>query len=131
MAKNISLLGADYPDVPAVVLPKTGGGTAKFVDPDEMAWETVTLQNNQTEQSVNSKYTEIFIEGTFSAGQKLLFHGPLGTNAQSIRQDTGFYYSASACGSGVVMFYAHSVQIYKPYYGGSETTFSSIKAWAR
>ena len=36
MAKNISLLGADYPDVPAVVLPKTGGGTAKFVDEDDM-----------------------------------------------------------------------------------------------
>lgn len=35
MAKNISLLGADYPDVPAVQLPKTGGGTATFVDADE------------------------------------------------------------------------------------------------
>ena len=32
MAKNISLLGADYPDVPAVVLPQTGGGTATFTD---------------------------------------------------------------------------------------------------
>lgn len=32
MAQNISLLGADYPDVPAVQLPKTGGGTATFYD---------------------------------------------------------------------------------------------------
>lgn len=32
MAKNISLLGADYPDVPAVTLPQTGGGTATFYD---------------------------------------------------------------------------------------------------
>lgn len=32
MAQNITLLGASYPDVPAVVLPKTGGGDAKFVD---------------------------------------------------------------------------------------------------
>ena len=32
MAKNITLLGASYPDVPAVVLPQTGGGTAKFMD---------------------------------------------------------------------------------------------------
>lgn len=32
MAQNISLLGADYLDVPAVILPKTGGGTAQFVD---------------------------------------------------------------------------------------------------
>ena len=32
MAKNISLLGANYPDVPAVELPQTGGGTALFTD---------------------------------------------------------------------------------------------------
>lgn len=32
MAQNISLLGADYADVPAVNLPKTGGGTARFDD---------------------------------------------------------------------------------------------------
>ena len=36
MAKNISLLGANYPDVPAVVLPKTGGGSAMFVDADDV-----------------------------------------------------------------------------------------------
>lgn len=32
MAQNITLLGANYPDVPAVDLPKTGGGTARFSD---------------------------------------------------------------------------------------------------
>lgn len=32
MAKNISLLGADYPNVPAVQLPQTGGGLATFYD---------------------------------------------------------------------------------------------------
>ena len=32
MAKNITLMGADYPDGPAVQLPKTGGGTATFYD---------------------------------------------------------------------------------------------------
>jgi hypothetical protein len=32
MAKDISLLGASYPDVPAVDLPQTGGGTARFYD---------------------------------------------------------------------------------------------------
>lgn len=29
---NISLWGASYTDVPAVTLPKTGGGTATFTD---------------------------------------------------------------------------------------------------
>ena len=32
MAKDISLLGATYHDVPAVTLPKSGGGTASFTD---------------------------------------------------------------------------------------------------
>lgn len=32
MAQNITLMNADYPDVPAVILPKTGGGTATFTD---------------------------------------------------------------------------------------------------
>ena len=32
MAQNITFLGAEYSDVPAVTLPKTGGGTATFID---------------------------------------------------------------------------------------------------
>lgn len=32
MAQNITLLGASYSAVPAVTLPKTGGGTAAFYD---------------------------------------------------------------------------------------------------
>lgn len=32
MAQNITLMGANYSAVPAVTLPKTGGGTAKFID---------------------------------------------------------------------------------------------------
>ena len=32
MAQNITLLGASYSDVPSVLLPKTGGGTAQFDD---------------------------------------------------------------------------------------------------
>lgn len=32
MAQNITIMGASYSDVPAVDLPKTGGGTARFYD---------------------------------------------------------------------------------------------------
>lgn len=32
MAQNVTLLGASYQNVPAVDLPKTGGGTARFTD---------------------------------------------------------------------------------------------------
>lgn len=36
MAQSITLLNATYPDVPAVVLPKTGGGTATFYEEGEL-----------------------------------------------------------------------------------------------
>lgn len=36
MAQNITLLGASYNDVPAVILPKTGGGTATFIEEGEL-----------------------------------------------------------------------------------------------
>ena len=35
---DIDLLGAVYPDVPAVDLPKSGGGTARFYDPNEILY---------------------------------------------------------------------------------------------
>ena len=41
MAQNIELLGATYNDVPAVDLPKSGGGMARFVDVTE-AMQLVT-----------------------------------------------------------------------------------------
>ena len=39
MAQNITIAGASYSDVPALNVPKAGGGTAKFVDTSE---DTVT-----------------------------------------------------------------------------------------
>lgn len=34
MAKNVTIAGASFPDVPAIEVPKTGGGTASFWDMD-------------------------------------------------------------------------------------------------
>ena len=36
MSQNITLWGATYSNVPALTLPKTGGGTAKFIEEDEL-----------------------------------------------------------------------------------------------
>jgi len=36
MAQNITIWGASYSDVPAVTLPKTGGGTATFYEEGEL-----------------------------------------------------------------------------------------------
>ena len=40
MAQDITLMGASYSDVPAVELPKTGGGLAKFTDVSDTTAET-------------------------------------------------------------------------------------------
>ena len=32
MAQNVTLWGANYPDVPSLIVPKTGGGNAQFYD---------------------------------------------------------------------------------------------------
>lgn len=42
MAQNITLLGATYNDVPSVMLPKDGGGQAKFID--ETAWSWLAVE---------------------------------------------------------------------------------------
>lgn len=36
MAQNITIWDASYSNVPAVTLPKTGGGTAKFIEEGEL-----------------------------------------------------------------------------------------------
>lgn len=42
MAKDITLLGANYEDVPAVKLPQTGGGEATFFDLDDVDYAAST-----------------------------------------------------------------------------------------
>ena len=59
MAQNISLMGASYPDVPAVVLPKTGGGTAKFSD---------TSDATATADKILQGYTAYGADGTKLTG---------------------------------------------------------------
>ena len=70
MAKNISLLGADYPDVPAVVLPKTGGGSAIFVDPDELFITDSFTTDSQT--------VAVDARGVFSKSVSKSGYTPLG-----------------------------------------------------
>lgn len=64
MAQNITLLGAQYSDVPAVTLPKTGGGSALFADPSVV---TATASDvAQGKYFIDSSGT--LTEGTSSGG---------------------------------------------------------------
>ena len=65
MAQNISLMGAEYTDVPAVVLPKTGGGTAQFDD---------TTDANATAEDVLTGKT------AYVNGKKIIGTGNVGGN---------------------------------------------------
>ena len=64
MAQNITLLGANYPDVPAVTLPITGGGTATFSDTRSVTYNlsggataSVTPSETVTGQGFSVKLT--------------------------------------------------------------------------
>ena len=50
MSQAITLWGANYTQVPAVDLPKTGGGTARFVDEDEVVTYYVSSSNPTSAQ---------------------------------------------------------------------------------
>lgn len=74
MAQNITLLGASYSDVPAVMLPKTGGGTARFTD---------TSDANVTEDKMLAGATGYGAAGSKITGTVTVVHYYTGSGAPS------------------------------------------------
>ena len=98
MAQNITLMGASYTAVPAVTLPKTGGGTASFTD--------VTDTTAAASDVASGKYfytaAGVRTQGTSSGGGgtsnfKLLATKALGTisTSSTTAADTGQTISVS------------------------------------
>lgn len=61
---NITLLGASYTNVPAVDLPKTGGGTVRFYEdePSDLTTKTITLNGTYDPEDDNADgYSEVTV----------------------------------------------------------------------
>lgn len=53
MAQAITLWGASYTQVPAITLPKTGGGTAKFIDEASVVTYYTSTSSPTSQQGSN------------------------------------------------------------------------------
>ena len=118
MAQNITLMGASYSAVPAVTLPKTGGGTASFTD--------VTDTTAAASDVASGKYfytaSGVRTEGTASGG------GGTSKNAQVVQGTTRTNSSTlTAIGAELTVSKAGKYDI---YYACLRTNTSSSYTWA-
>lgn len=93
MAQNISLLGASYSAVPAVTLPRTGGGTARFDDCTVVTAAASDVASGKVFVASDGTITE----GTNSGGggASNFVHGEFHTNSSAGVQSVTIPYTGN------------------------------------
>lgn len=108
MAQNVVINGVTYSDVPKVEIPKSGGGTAQFVDTDDAtlasgasmldgvtAYAAGTKYTGSIQSKSAQTYTPTTSDQTIAAGQYL-------SGAQTVKGDANLM--AANIKSGVTIF---------------------------
>ena len=73
MAKNVTVAGASYPDVPSVDLPQTGGGTASFYDVSDTTATAEDVVDGKVFVSANGTIT--IGSATMGTEMKIMSYG--------------------------------------------------------
>ena len=118
MAQNITLSGASYSDVPSILLPKTGGGTAQFDD--------TTIASNAASASDILSGKLAWVNGSLITGTGTGGGGSAGT----ITQDgNGYLVVSDQAGGGGGSSYTllDSIDITASTTSTSSTTLQSVQ----
>ena len=99
MAANITLLGANYPNVPAVILPRTGGGTAKFIEESEIVKQPDVLNATRTALT-SGTVTAVTSDGSWYAVRAINSSASGGCAAYIQDSNGSAYYAAVAAKDG-------------------------------
>lgn len=84
MPKNITLMGASFSDVPAVNLPQTGGGTARFTDTSPTTAGAIDVLNGKVfVDAAGAQNTGSLVVNRYYTGS--------GTPSSSLGQDGDLY----------------------------------------
>lgn len=84
MAQNITLLGASYQNVPAVNLPKTGGGTARFTDVTDTTAAAADVASGKYFYAADGTRTQGTSSGGGSSKNTQVVQGTTRTNASTL-----------------------------------------------
>lgn len=122
MAQNITLLGASYSDVPSVLLPKTGGGQASFVD----VTDTTAIASDVASGKYFYTAAGVKTAGTAASAGGVVITDTTDTHGGTIRTITGTLISGTKSitsnGTGIDVASYAAVDVAVPSSGSSKNT---------